>query len=49
MVLKDANKVKCPFCGYKMPIVIGGNAKVRDIHVKCKNKKCKQEFEIKIG
>lgn len=41
-------KVKCPFCGYKMPVWIGPIAFGKDIWVKCKNRNCKREFEIKI-
>ncbi len=41
-------KLECPHCGYKMPILKGKEAKCKDIWVKCKNPKCKKEFEIKI-
>lgn len=27
------NKVLCPYCGYKMPVVLGPNAKTQDIWV----------------
>ena len=43
------NKYKCPYCGYKMPIKIGQNAKAEDLWVKCKNPKCKREFELRIN
>ena len=41
-------KVKCPYCGYEMPIKIGPNAECKDLHVKCKGRNCKKVFEIKI-
>lgn len=41
-------KVICPFCGYKMPVWLGPEAESRDIWVRCKNRNCKREFEIKI-
>ena len=41
-------KVRCPFCGYMMPIVVLPEAECKGITAKCKNKKCKKEFEIKI-
>lgn len=31
-----------------MPILKGDNAKAQDLWVKCKNPKCKKEFEIKV-
>nr|DAU75753.1 MAG TPA: cysteine-rich protein [Caudoviricetes sp.] len=42
------DKVKCPYCGYKMPIFVGENAKAEDLWVKCKGRKCGKVFEIKI-
>lgn len=42
-------KVKCPYCGYEMPIAYDEKAVCRGIFVKCKGKNCKKEFEIKIN
>lgn len=42
-------KYSCPYCGYKMPIKVGENAKARDLWVKCKNPNCKKQFELKIN
>ena len=42
-------KIKCPHCGYSMPIWQGPSAKAADLWVKCKNPKCKKEFEIRIS
>ena len=46
MVLK---KIRCPFCGYEMPLFYGGKAESRGIFAKCKGRNCKQLFEIRIG
>ena len=40
--------VKCPYCGYKMPIAYDKSAICKGVFVKCKGKKCRKEFEIKI-
>lgn len=45
---KITEKIKCPYCGYKMPLFKSENASCRGIWVKCKNPKCKHKFEIKI-
>ena len=46
---KEMRKVKCPFCGYEMPIFYRpGTAACRDIFVKCKGKHCRKEFIRKI-
>lgn len=42
-------KVTCPYCGYKMPIMYGKDATGSGIFVKCKGKNCKKIFEIKIN
>lgn len=43
-------KVKCPFCGYEMPIKYNEQeAKAKGLFVKCKGRNCKKEFEIKIN
>lgn len=47
MAEKSKEQVKCPFCGYRMPIFFGENAQSRQVWAKCKNKKCKKVFEIK--
>ena len=45
---QKVNKVKCPFCGYTMPVTYSSNAVCSGIYVKCKGKNCKKLFEIKI-
>lgn len=42
-------KVKCPHCGYEMPLVYSEKSVCKGIYVKCKGKRCKKEFEIKIN
>lgn len=44
----DKKKVKCPYCGYEMPILILPGARCEGLQVKCKGRSCKKEFEIKI-
>lgn len=41
-------QIKCPKCGYRMPIYKDEDAKSKGLYVTCKNKKCKHKFEIKI-
>lgn len=41
-------KVKCPYCGYLMPLFILPKAKCSGITTKCKNNCCKKVFEIKV-
>jgi len=43
----EIRKVKCPYCGYCMPIRLAVDAIAKGIFVKCKGKNCKKEFEIK--
>lgn len=45
---KDTEKVKCPHCGYEMPITKTKDAEAKGLFVKCKGRNCKQEFEIRI-
>lgn len=47
-ITSNIKKVKCPKCGYKMPIEIGENAICKGLFVKCKGTHCKHRFEIKI-
>jgi len=41
--------VKCPYCGYSMPIKKGPSAVCSDMWVKCKGRNCGKEFEIKVN
>lgn len=42
-------RVKCPFCGYTMPIWYSPEANASGVFVKCKGRNCKKQFEIKIS
>lgn len=42
------HRVKCPHCGYDMPIWYDDTGQSKGLFVRCKGKKCKKEFEIKI-
>lgn len=43
-------KIKCPKCGFEMSsLQFKDNAVCRGLKMKCKNKSCKHEFEIKIN
>lgn len=42
-------RVKCPFCGYLMPVLYDKSAFCKGVFLKCKGRHCKKEFEIKIS
>ena len=43
-------KIKCPFCGYEMPIIYNKSQTIaKGLFVVCKGRKCKKKFEIKIN
>lgn len=42
-------KVKCPFCGYEMPVMYREDAVSRGVFVRCKGRNCGKTFEIKLG
>lgn len=42
-------KVKCPFCGYEMPLTYRETARCQGVFVRCKGRGCKKVFEIKLG
>ena len=41
-------QVRCPCCGYKMPIVYDADAECRGVHIVCKGRSCKHIFEVRI-
>ena len=48
--MENMKKVKCPFCNYEMPIWYNEEkSKSKGIFVRCKGRKCRKEFEIKIN
>ena len=40
------DKIKCPYCGYVMPLRVDPDAKCKGVWIKCKGRNCKKEFEI---
>ncbi len=44
--MEPREKIKCPHCGYKMPIYRDKKAVCEGIYVKCKARKCGKSFEI---
>ena len=46
---KIKNRIKCPYCGYEMPLYYGEKSLCKGIFVKCKGRNCKKEFEIRIN
>lgn len=43
---KIRKQVRCPFCGYRMPIYYKQSAQSTGIFVRCKGRDCKKEFEV---
>lgn len=41
-------KVKCPYCGYVMPVSIDADAESKGLYMRCKARHCKKLFEIVI-
>ena len=41
-------KLKCPFCGYEMPVYLAPDAKCAGVFVRCKGRNCKKLFEIRV-
>lgn len=41
-------KIKCPHCGYKMPIEYEEKGVCKGVFVRCKARHCRREFEIKL-
>ena len=44
----NRDKVRCPFCGYSMPIECARDATASGLFVKCKARQCGKVFEIKL-
>lgn len=49
MEIEKRERVKCPHCGYTMPIEYTKNATARGLYVKCKARGCGKVFEIVIS
>lgn len=41
-------RVVCPVCGYRMPLLYTDGAESKGIHVTCKGRNCKHTFEVRI-
>lgn len=42
-------KIRCPYCGYVMPLKADEKAECHGVWIRCKGRNCKKEFEIKIS
>lgn len=42
-------RIKCPYCGYSMPLFYTEKAMAAGITAKCKGRNCGKEFEIKVN
>lgn len=47
-VKETRDKVRCPYCGYAMPIEHAHDATASGLFVKCKGRQCGKVFEIKL-
>ena len=45
----EYKKIKCPFCGYEMPIFYNEKTVCIGVFVRCKARHCKKTFEIKMN
>jgi hypothetical protein len=46
--MNEKDRVICPHCGYRMPILIASGAVAKGLIVKCKGRRCGKTFEIVI-
>lgn len=42
----EAKKIKCPYCGYEMPVTYYPGATCQGVFIRCKGRNCKKTFEI---
>lgn len=47
--MKKKQKIKCPFCGYEMPIYFDDKSECKGVFIRCKGRNCKKVFEIKLN
>lgn len=45
---KKKTQVRCPACGYRMPVFYEDGSESQGIYVTCKGRGCKKVFEIRI-
>ena len=43
---EEDHRVRCPFCGYRMPVEAPPGAVAKGLYVKCKGRDCRRRFEI---
>ncbi len=41
-------KIRCPYCGHSVNVFKSEDAKCKGIFLKCKNRECRKEFELRI-
>ena len=44
----EIKKIRCPYCSHEQNIFYHTGAKCKGLFFKCKNKKCRKEFEIRL-
>lgn len=47
--MRNLKKIKCPYCGYEMPVYYNEQSQCKGVVVRCKGRNCKKEFEIKLN
>ncbi len=45
---KNLNKVRCPACGYTMPVFYANDAECEKVYIPCKGRHCNHVIELKI-
>ena len=45
---KKKEKVRCPYCGHPTNVMKKKDASCSGIFLKCKNRECRKEFEVKL-
>ena len=46
MLNNQGNRVICPYCGYRLPIIYSSNSNCKEILVNCKGRSCKRSFNL---
>lgn len=48
LTIEKKEKIKCPYCGHPVNVLRDKDAVCKGIFLKCKNRDCRKEFEVKI-
>lgn len=48
-MIKNMEKVRCPYCGHKQNIFISEDALCKGIFIPCKARHCRELFELRIN